>query len=146
MIREMQLQDRDEFMAMCHEFYRSDACDHVIGDDCFAATFTEVMKKGPYARGYIFEKEGQIAGYALVSISFSPEVGGMSAFLEEAFIKKPFRSQGLGKEYFAFIEKEYGPTFKRFRLEATPSNTRAMKLYEKMGFSVLHYVQMVRDL
>ena len=34
----------------------------------------------------------------------------------------------------------------RFRLEVEPSNRRAQALYERLGFEVLPYTQMVRDL
>ena len=59
-------------------------------------------------------------------------------------IREEFRGGGLGKEFFAWAEGEY-PQARRFRLEATPSNQRAMDLYRRLGFEPLHYVQMVRD-
>jgi ribosomal protein S18 acetylase RimI-like enzyme len=43
-----------------------------------------------------------------------------------------------------FIEREY-PSAKRFRLEVSKDNTRAVGLYRSLGYEVLEYVQMVKD-
>jgi ribosomal protein S18 acetylase RimI-like enzyme len=43
-----------------------------------------------------------------------------------------------------FMEQEY-PSAKRFRLEVSKENTRAIELYRKLGYEVLEYVQMVKD-
>ena len=45
---------------------------------------------------------------------------------------------------FAWVEKEY-PQAKRFRLEATYTNKRAIALYERLGYEELHYYQMIKD-
>jgi len=40
--------------------------------------------------------------------------------------------------------KEY-PAAKRFHLEVAEENTRAIGLYKKLGYEVLDYVQMVKN-
>ena len=125
----------------------------VIGDylpqekvlrDMMERSFDTVIGGSPYADGVLIEKDGEPAGYGLISLTYSGEVGGLCVLLEEIYIREEFRGGGLGKEFFAWAEGEY-PQARRFRLEATPSNQRAMDLYRRLGFEPLHYVQMVRD-
>lgn len=94
--------------------------------------------------GYLFIYEEEIVGFATVAKSFSTEAGGLVAWLEELYIRPNYRSLGLGKEIFVFIEKTY-PNLKRIRLEVEKDNTRAINLYEKKGFHNLDYVQMIKD-
>ena len=55
-----------------------------------------------------------------------------------------FRGMGLGTEIMAWMEGEY-PTARRFRLEVTQVNQRAVRLYEGSGYHYLRYDQMVLD-
>ena len=43
-----------------------------------------------------------------------------------------------------WMEREY-PAARRFRLEVTQVNQRAIRLYEKSGYQYLRYDQMVLD-
>ena len=80
------------------------------------------------------------------------ELGGNEAFEEFKrtlideinALKEEFRGLGLGKEIMDWMESEY-PTARRFRLEVTQVNQRAIRLYEKSGYQYLRYDQMVLD-
>ena len=74
---------------------------------------------------------------------FCREVGGKTVWIEELYIRDAYRGKGYGSEFFKWL-KENEPAA-RFRLEAEPSNFKAIKLYEKWGFCVLPYSQMVLD-
>ena len=50
----------------------------------------------------------------------------------------------LGHQIMAWIESQY-PSARRFRLEVTEVNQRAVALYAKSGYQYLHYDQMVLD-
>lgn len=144
MIRRFVPEDRKVFLEMSNEFYHTRAVDHVIPRSMMERSFDTVIGGSPYADGVLIEKDGEPVGYGLISLTYSGEVGGLCVLLEEIYIREEFRGGGLGKEFFAWAEGEY-PQARRFRLEATPSNQRAMDLYRRLGFEPLHYVQMVRD-
>jgi ribosomal protein S18 acetylase RimI-like enzyme len=80
-----------------------------------------------------------------LSFSFATEVGGLVVLLEDLYISEERRGKGLGHKFMQFIEQEY-PLAKRFRLEVTKENTQAIDLYGKLGFEVLEYVQMVKNI
>nr|MDD6336612.1 GNAT family N-acetyltransferase [bacterium] len=141
----MTAEDRAAYMALADEFYHTDAVLHAIPATYYEAIFDEAIRHGPYVDGYLFEQDGQLAGYAIVTRSFSTEAGGPVLWIEEVYIRPAFQGHGLGKAFFAFLEATYPPAVRRFRLEVEPDNARAIALYQRLGFEDLPYKQMIRD-
>lgn len=140
MIREFDRKDIKDYKKMCKEFYSSDAVLKNIPEKNIDAFIEEVLSSDVYAKCYIMEYEGDIAGYAVTAKTYSQEAGGIVLWVEEAFLKKEFRGRGLGKEFFDYILKT--PNVKRFRLEVEDYNVRAKKLYSSLDFEMLEYEQM----
>ncbi|MDO4711652.1 MAG: GNAT family N-acetyltransferase [Peptostreptococcaceae bacterium] len=143
MIRRVVQADREVFCALVDEFYHTDAVLYPIPREYIETTFEEITVSDIYAEGYLFEHEEEVAGYALITKSFSQEAGGRVIWLEEVYIRPKFQGKGIGKEFFGFIEKKH--PLKRLRLEVEYSNERAIKLYEDLGYEVLDYKQMVKE-
>ena len=143
--RDFRPTDRADFLQMCRAFYTSDAVLHPIPDAYMERTFDVTVQGSPYSRGLIFEKDGEIAGYGLLSISYSNEAGGLVVWLEEIYVLPAYQGQGVGSAFFAFVRDEYRDTALRLRLEVAQDNVRAIKLYERMRFKRLDYVQMVLE-
>ncbi len=144
MIRDVKQTDKEIFLKMMKEFYSSPAVDHEVNPQNFETTFEAAMNKSPFMRALILEVEGEAAGFGLLSFTYSNEAGGMVVLIEELYINEAHRSQGLGKKYFEFVEKEY-PSAKRFRLEVMQDNRKAIDLYKRIGYDILEYTQMIRD-
>ncbi|MGF7003834.1 GNAT superfamily N-acetyltransferase [Lachnospiraceae bacterium PF1-21] len=145
MIRSVELKDKDVYLDLVRAFYQSEAVLHSIPDEYIENTWNELMSSSDYVKAYILESDNQVAGYALLSFTFSQEVGGKVAWLEELFMLPEFRGQGLGKEFFAFMEANVESKVSRIRLEVEPDNNRAKRLYESLGYEDLPYVQMVKE-
>ena len=145
MIRKMAPSDRELYLNMTREFYHSDAVLHPVDESFIQNTFDEMMRSEDYVLGYILEYDGTPAGYAQLSKTFSQEVGGLVVLVEELYVSPQYRSNGLGREFFKFLEDGPARDARRLRLEVTGSNTRAIALYERMGFTKLDYIQMVKD-
>lgn len=145
MIRELREQDKEQFLTMVDSFYHSDAVLHAIPKEYILNTYNEVISGSPYAKVYILEEQGEIAGYGQVSLSYSNEAGGMVVWIEELFILDKFRGLGLGNTFLDFINKEYALTAKRIRLELCESNKGAERLYLKKEYTPLDYKQMIYD-
>jgi len=144
LIREINSHDREIFTTMVQEFYQSEAVLHEIPASRIHRTFQEVVSSSPYAKAYILEDAERIAGYALISLTYSNEVGGMVVWIEELYLRQQWQGRGLGSEFLDFIRHEF-PAAKRFRLEVTETNKRAQELYLHKGYKLLNYQQMTLD-
>lgn len=145
MIRKAEKKDKDLYLKMAHDFYHSPAVLHPIPDVHMERTFEEYMGSNACSGIYILEYAGSPAGYALTAKTFSQEAGGYVYWLEELYILEEYRSKGLGSEFFSYMEEHKDKGTGRFRLEVEENNTRAMALYEKLGYKRFEYVQMVKE-
>lgn len=143
MIRKITEKDRNVFLAMTEDFYNSDAVCYRIPEEYRIRTFNELMRSDTYMEGFIFEYEGKIAGYALISKSFSPEAGGPVLWVEELMILPEYRSQGLSTQFFRYLEENIPAA--RYRLETEPENEGAIRLYKRMGYKFCPYTQWIKE-
>lgn len=143
--RDITPQDHDLVIPMVQAFYQSDAVDHPVDTTIMERSFRDAVDPAEdLLRGLIVQWDGKPAGYLYITQCYSAEVGGRCAFLEEIYLEPEFRGRGLGLQIMAWLEQAY-PTARRFRLEVTPVNQRAARMYQKAGYQLLHYDQMVLD-
>ena len=145
MIRKIRKEDKEAYLEMSTAFYSSEAVCHNVPGKYLADTFDELMRSDNYEIGYIFEYQNNIAGYALLSKTFSQEAGGLVVWIDELYSKPEYRCHGLGHEFFNFIIDNLKPDIKRIRLEVRENNVKAISLYKKMKFDKLPYLQMIKD-
>ena len=126
MFREIREEDRAIYYDFVDKFYHTDAVNAPVP-----------------TKNYDFEMDGSPCGFALLSKTFSQEAGGLSVTIEEIYIEPEFRGKGLGTSFFEFLKREI-PAM-RFRIEVEDDNDGAKRLYERMGFELLPYLQMVID-
>lgn len=137
--------DRDTFLEMAREFYHSDAVLKPVPDSYFENTLKECLRSDEYLLCYILEWEENTAGYALLSKSYSPEAGGPVLWVEEIYIRPAFRAHRIGSDFLTSLCQNPPAGVRRIRLEVEAENTRAIRLYERLGFQFLPYLQMVLD-
>ena len=145
MVRKITLSDRENYLKMAENFYSSQAVLHSVPQKHLLATFDELMRSDNYVKGYIFENNRIITGYALLAKSFSQEAGGFVLWIDELYVKPEFRSRGIGHDFFKFLNNNV-KNINRIRLEVEKYNKNAVSLYKKMGFTFLKYDQMIKDL
>lgn len=145
MLRNFLPEDESDYIALSEAFYKTDACLSSVPRENFEDTFDLIMAKSPFVRGLIFDDDGERAGYALLSFTYSNEAGGLVVWLEEVYIKPEFQGRGLGSELFAFLSEQYSGVATRIRLEVVPGNTRAISLYKRLGFKELGYIELAKD-
>ena len=144
MIREINRSDKNEYIAMADSFYNSDAVSHPIKKENFEAAFDAAINNNLFIKLYILECEKSVAGYAAIAVTFTTEGGGKTLWLDELYVKPDFRGHGLGKELIHFLKED--ESVKRIRLEITPENEKAKKLYISEGFKPCEYKQLIYDI
>lgn len=137
--------DRNTFSVMVKKFYAPPAVLHFPPEEVMMSCFDAALEIPELVNGFIFESDGKTAGYAIVSMKFETEVGGMAAWIEELFVEEEFRGNGIGTLFFSFLAEEFKGRLKRIRLEVGDENDGAKNLYKKLGFEYLDYKQMVID-
>ena len=145
-IRNITREDKQVYMELVDEFYHSEAVLHPVPKENYENTWAELMRSNEYLECFLIEEENVTAGFLLVAYAFSQESGGKVCWLEEIYLRPEFRGKGLGKECFAFVEREIEPKVTRLRLEIEPDNDGARRLYERMGYHKLSYEQMIKEL
>ena len=96
--------------------------------------------------GFVFVEQENIAGYGMIAKSYSTEVGGRCAWIEDIYIKPEYRGKGIGSSFLNFVAQRYAGQAVRIRLEAEPENEKAMAVYRRAGYEVLGYTQLVKEL
>ncbi|NLB19594.1 MAG: GNAT family N-acetyltransferase [Clostridium sp.] len=144
-MRELKREDEQDFIEMMKTFYKSKAVIVGIPEIHMKRTFEAIMDKTPYANAFILDYKDEVAGYVMVSMTWSNEAGGLVIWVEELFIKSKFRGLGLGGRAIELVRKRYLGKVKRFRLEISKDNKNVGKLYRRKGFKPLEYMQMSYD-
>jgi ribosomal protein S18 acetylase RimI-like enzyme len=146
LIRRPEPSDKRVMTAMMKEFYDTDAVLHPVPESNFDKTFDLLFMGRHYADAFLAEENGMAAGYALLSLTWSNEAGGLTVWLEEIYVRPEYRGMGIGESLITRVFREYKDKAVRFRLETEPLNNAARRLYKRLGFQELPYYQMALDM
>ena len=139
MIRKFVPEDREDYIRFSTEFYNSSAVDKPVPREHFEQGFDEKMRSDVYVQGYMLVCDGNNVGYCVTMKTYSVEAGGITIWIDELFVLEEYRSKGLGRELFKYIEENGDKKLRRIRLEVELENGRAISLYKKMGFEPAPY-------
>lgn len=89
MFRNAEEKDFALYMELAQEFYHSPAVMHPIPAQYMENTFREAMRSDVYIILRILEVDGEAAGYAILSRSFSPESGSPICWIEGCTSVRP---------------------------------------------------------
>ena len=142
-IRKMQLEDKKEILTMMEEFYSSNAVATNGSNEIFETDFENCINDYQYLEGFVFYQNEKILGYAMIAKSFSTEFAKRCIYLEDLFIKKEFRGQGIITEFLRYLENIYVNSI--FKLEVDKCNIDAIEVYKKRGFIPLSYIEMKKE-
>lgn len=142
-IKKMTAEDKTEVIAMMETFYASEAVLSNGSAEIFKNDVNACLDGNPYLEGYVFKENDEHAGYAMVAKSFSTEFGKPCIWIEDLYLKPPFRANGYGKQFFQLLFARYPQA--AFRLEVEKENRIAVGVYKKCGFEELPYMEMLRN-
>ncbi len=140
-IRKMNRGDVEQVVSMMRIFYASPAVFTNGSEEIFRRDAEECVNDSPFASGYIFLKDGEVAGYAMLAFSYSTEFGKRTVWIEDIYVKDSFRGAGIGSGFLKFVQEEF-PGY-LLRLEVERENVPAVHVYRKAGFEELPYAEMV---
>lgn len=144
--RKMEARDKDAVLEMMTVFYASPAVLHKASRKVLEQDIADCVGECPFVEGFIIEEDGEVAGYAMTAMGYSTEYGGISVMLEDLYLRPEHRGRGLGSAFLLYLQDSLRGRAVRLRLEAEPSNTRAIEVYRRCGFEVLPYTEMTVEL
>ena len=133
--------DKNVVVDMMRKFYSSPAVITDGSEKIFIRNVESCLQDSPYVEGYVFIVEEKVIGYGILAKSFSTEFGGECIWIEDIFIEKNFREQGIGTKFMRFVKEIYSD--KILRLEAEHDNIKAVTAYKNLGFKELPYLELV---
>jgi len=136
--------DYPELKRMIHALYIEDPVNQPITDKKISKTFIELRKKPCKGKIIIFEKDHAIIGYSILILYWSNEYGGDILHIDELYVKPEHRERGAATCFFKHIAQTYRDKIVAIHLEVSPSNTRAMNYYRKLGFKRTKNVHLTR--
>ena len=139
-VRKMIKEDAKTILSMMETFYASDAVFTNGSQEIFRADVEACISDNPYLEGWVFTDGEKLIGYSMLAKSFSTEFGKRCIWIEDLYVLPPYRSSGLGRSFLQHIQQLYPGAL--FRLEAEQENEGAVRLYERMGFEVLPYLEL----
>lgn len=139
-IRPITQNDKQTILSMMETFYNSPAVYTNGSIEIFKTDIDTCLSDSPFLDGFVIENLGEILGYTMVAKSFSTEFGKPCIWVEDLYIKDGFRGAGLGNKLLEFITQKYKDCI--FRLEVEEENQKAIKLYQKHGFTQIPYMEM----
>jgi GNAT superfamily N-acetyltransferase len=126
--------DVQQLVTMMEEFYAEGGypLNHRRAADAFTALLTDERL------GYVFfiQSNSQDVGYVVVTLCYSMEYGGLNAFVDDLFVRRPFRGSGLGTaaltEARAFCVTR---GVRAIHVETGRDNAAAQVVYRRVGFA-----------
>lgn len=120
---------------MVNELYATDIGESDIKSPDIGLTLEEFKKRPDCGEIIVFDLSGALVGYAILTFVWSNEFGGFFLEVDELFVSSAARGKGVGKAFFKWMEtKQRDRKVVAWSLQVSPSNTDALRLYEKLGF------------
>ena len=96
---------------------------------------TGLLQRPEYGGIWLVMRGGDVAGYVVLCTAYSLEFNGLEAFVDELYIDRAFRGEGLGARVLAAVKAEArAQGINALHLEVARDNTRARQLYARAGF------------
>ena len=99
------------------------------------AIFDRFVRDSTFGKAWLIAVGEQYVGYVVLTVSFSFEYRGYDAFIDELYIAKEYRRQGIGRRAMEFVEdaaRDLGVN--AIHLEVSHGNDPAIGLYRRAGY------------
>ncbi len=124
-----------EVLTMMYALYSEDEPASVADHRRFPLTIEFLLAEPSRGRIILFTEGVPIRGYSLLIPYWSNEFGGKLLFVDELFVVPEARNRGFGRKFFGYLDRERPFNAVAVALEASPTNIRARRLYESLGFA-----------
>jgi ribosomal protein S18 acetylase RimI-like enzyme len=133
-IRHAILHDLETVLQMMEDFYAIER--YPFNKPGSRRNLELFIENSQYGKLWVMEDTGQPIGYAALTLGFSFEYGGLTAFLDELYLVPAYRKLGLGKQMITWVlEQARKMGIQSVHLEVERHNAAARRLYDTFGFT-----------
>lgn len=129
------LDHADIFLTMMRALEQADPGTTPFDESRRRVIFKQFVQDPTYGRAWLIALGQAYVGYVVMTISFSFEYRGCDAYIDELYIAKEHRKQGIGRRAMEFVEeaaRERGVN--AMHLEVSRGNDAALELYRRGGY------------
>jgi len=131
--RKLTAADADLFLELARAFHQEDG--HAL-NAAGEASIRDVAAGVELAPAFFLVEHGEIVGFFVLSLGYSPEHGGTDGFIDDIYIIPAARGRGLGRAAMELaLEQSRKCGIRVLLLEVEAENDRAYSLYRSMGFT-----------
>jgi ribosomal protein S18 acetylase RimI-like enzyme len=131
--RKLTAADADLFLELARAFHQEDG--HAL-NAAGEASIRDVAAGVELAPAFFLVEHGEIVGFFVLSLGYSPEHGGTDGFIDDIYIVPAARGRGLGRAAMELaLEESRKCGIRVLLLEVEAENDRAYSLYRSMGFT-----------
>jgi ribosomal protein S18 acetylase RimI-like enzyme len=133
--------DIPRLVALMAEFYAE--AGYPLPVEAATRTFAALLDDPRLGRVWLMEVDGEPAGHAVLTVSFSMEYGGLRGFIDDLFVRPAFRGRGLAAAALAELRRtaeEMG--VRALLVEVRPDNDTAQRVYRRLGLEDSGHVLM----
>ena len=142
-VRPGRVTDLDALVPLIREFCEIDG--HPYDEQGVRGALEPLLGGDQHGVVWLAERDGLVAGYAVVTWGYSLESGGPDALLDELYVRA--RGNGIGRALMdALLDDCAVRGCRRMFLETEVDNARARRFYGTLGFQQEDSVWMSRTL
>lgn len=132
-MRKATLDDVPRLVIMMVEFYGE--ANYPLNRQRASDAFERFLADERWGRVWFIQAGSQDVGYVVLTLCYSMEYGGFSAFVDDLFVQKAFRGQGLATAALTEL-REFCMNLgvRAVHLEVGRDNAPAQKVYRRVGF------------
>ena len=134
LIRPAQLSDLTILGTMMIEFYAES--NFPLGREAAQRPFEALIRAPERGGVWLLECEGTVAGFVVLTVAYAMEYGGLRGFVDDFYVRRTFRSRGLGAAALSTVKSHCVRIGVRaLYVQAGPDNDVAQRVYKRAGFT-----------
>jgi GNAT superfamily N-acetyltransferase len=100
------------------------------------ASLSRLIAEPARGQAWVLDEQGRLDGYAILTLGYSLEYGGLDAFVDELYVTPGRRGRGLGGQALELAEREcLRRGVRALHLEVEHDKRQAQELYRRWGFA-----------
>jgi GNAT superfamily N-acetyltransferase len=130
---------------MMTEFYSDSP--YTLNPRRAAVAFAALLADNRLGHVWFIQSDSRDVGYVVLTLSYSMEYGGLTAIVDDFFVERSFRGQGLGKAALSEVKSFCGRLGVRaLHVETGRDNAAALAVYRHVGFTEMDRVRLTLGL